>query len=89
MNYENFYDDLQPLQKSTKDSLASLQKFFKAVGKDTESGDVKSLARDLDSMAQAAAALTSFLDSMRETVNGFDTKSYFGAVPGKGRGCSG
>ena len=77
MNYENFYDDLQPLQKSTKDSLASLQKFFKAVGKDTESGDVKSLARDLDSMAQAAAALTSFLDSMRETVNGFDTKSYF------------
>ena len=77
MNYENFYDDLQPLQKSTKDSLASLQNFFKAVGKDTESGDVKSLARDLDSMAQAAAALTSFLDSMRETVNGFDTKSYF------------
>jgi len=77
MNYENFYEDLQPIQKSTKDSLASLQKLFKAVGKDVESGDMKNLSRNLESMAQAAAALSSSVDSMKETVNGFDTKSYF------------
>ena len=77
MNYENFYEDLQPIQKSTKDSLASLQKLFKAVGKDVENGDMKNLSRNLESMAQAAAALSSYVDSMKETVNGFDTKSYF------------
>lgn len=31
MNYEEMYQNLQPDQKVLKDSLAALQKFYKAV----------------------------------------------------------
>ena len=51
MNYENLYQDLQPQEKSAKDNLASLQKLYKAICRETENGDIKSLARDLNAMA--------------------------------------
>lgn len=38
MNYEEMYQDLQPDQKVLKDSLAALQKFYKAVCKETVAG---------------------------------------------------
>lgn len=77
MNYENFYLDIQAQEKSVKDSLASLQKLFKAIGRETQSGDVKSLVRDLNAMAEAAASVSDVLEGMKETVSGFDTKAYF------------
>lgn len=77
MNYENFYADMQPLEKNMKDSLAALQKLFKAVGRETEGGDIKGLARDLDVMAREAAAAASAIADMQETVAGFDAKAYF------------
>ena len=64
MNYEDFYQDLQPYEKSVKDSLSSLQKLFKAVSRETESGDVKSLARDLNAMEAAAADIASSLKKL-------------------------
>lgn len=45
MNYEELYQDLQPDQKTLKDSLASLQKLFKVVSREVESGDLKALPR--------------------------------------------
>ena len=77
MNYEELYQDLQPDQKTLKDSLASLQKLFKVVGREVESGDLKSLAKDLSSMAEAAKTLTASLDKLQETVGSFDSKAYF------------
>lgn len=77
MNYENLYQTLQPQEKNLKDSIASLQKLFKAIGKETENGDIKSLSRDLHSMAEAAASASSVLEELRATVDGFDTKAYF------------
>ncbi|MCI8889221.1 MAG: hypothetical protein HFG70_14225 [Hungatella sp.] len=77
MNYENFYQELLPHQKSLKDSLALLQKLFKTTGKEVESGDMKSLIRDLNAMADASHALSSALDAMKETADSFDTKAYF------------
>lgn len=77
MNYENLYADLQPLQKSTKESLASLQKLFKTVGKEVENGDIKNLSKDLDAMTEAVSSLSSCLDGMKEMISGFDTKAYF------------
>ena len=77
MNYEKLYQDLQPQEKAAKDSLASLQKLYKAICRETDTGDIKSLARDLSAMAQAAASLSSTLDGMKESVDGFDTKAYF------------
>lgn len=77
MNYEDFYQDLQPQQKSVKDALASLQKLFKAVNREVEGGDIKNLAKDLESMAQAAAALSESVGAMKTAVDGFDAKGYF------------
>lgn len=77
MNYEEFYEEIQPQEKAVKDRLAQLQKLFKAVGKETESGDIKSLVRDLNTMAEAAQQLSETLKEMDHIVSGFDTEQYF------------
>ncbi len=77
MNYEAFYEVLQPREKGVKDSLVSLQKLYKAVNRDASSGDIKSLAKDLQAMADMALSLSSHVQEMQETVENFDTKAYF------------
>lgn len=77
MNYEELYQELQPQEKHLKDSIASLQKLHKAILRETDSGDVKSLARDLSAMAQAASALSSTLEDVTSIVESFDAKAYF------------
>lgn len=77
MNYEDFYQDLLPVEKTVKDNLASLQKLFKAVSRETESGDIKSLARDLNALAEAAAAVSSATEDLQKAVGAFDTRTYF------------
>lgn len=77
MNYEDFYQDLQPREKSVKDSISSLQKLFKAILRETESGDVKSLARDLSAMKETAADISSTLKELVDMVDDFDTQAYF------------
>ena len=75
--FEQMYQNLQPDQKVLKDSLAALQKFYKAVCKETESGDVKSLLRDLNTMKESADLLASALENLADTAAGFDAKTYF------------
>ena len=77
MHYEAFYEELQPQEKGAKDSLASLQKLYKAVSREAAGGDVKSLSKDLQAMAEMASALSSYVQKMQETVEGFDTRAYF------------
>lgn len=77
MNYEDFYQDLQPQQKSVKDGLASLQKLFKAVSREMEGGDVKNLAKDLEAMVQAVSVVAESVDAMKTAADGFDGKQYF------------
>ena len=77
MNYEEFYQELQPQQKNIKDGLASIQKLFKAVGREMDGGDVKSLAKDLEAMAQAVSVVSESLEGMKTAVDGFDAKEYF------------
>ena len=92
MNYENLYQTLQPQEKSVKDSLASLQKLFKAASRETESGDIKSLTRDIGSMAEAALALSSALEDIKDNENLFCKRGVrstdAGSLPGKRRGCA-
>ena len=77
MNYENLYQSLQPGQKSLKESIASLQKLYKAISREMEGGDIKNLMKDLNSMKEVADRLTSSLESYGETVESFDAKEYF------------
>ncbi len=77
MNYEEFYAVLQPQEKSVKERLSQLQKLFKAVDRETESGDVKSLVRDLGVMAETSEQLVALLKEINDTVSGFDARAYF------------
>lgn len=77
MNYETLYETLQPQHKSLKESLASLQKLSKTVTRETEGGEIRNLLKDLDTMAENAAALSSILETMKNYVSEFDTKTYF------------
>ncbi len=77
MNYEDLYQSLQPHEKNVKDTLASLQKLFKAVSREIENGDLKSLSRDLEAMAGASAAISSSLQGMRDVTEAFDARAYF------------
>lgn len=77
MNYENLYQKLQPGQKSLKESLASLQKLQKSLCREVESGDIKNVIRDLSAMKEAVGLLTKALESLEESVEDFDAKTYF------------
>lgn len=77
MNYEEFYNEIQPQGKNLKDSIASLQKLHKAILKETEAGDMKGITRDLSAMTEAVSTLSSTLEAVKSTVENFDTKAYF------------
>ena len=77
MNYENLYQALQPQEKSIKDSLASLQKLYKTISKETENGDLKNLIKDLNTMLENTAALSEILKEAADTASSFDAASYF------------
>ena len=77
MNYENLYQALQPQEKSIKDSLASLQKLYKTISRETENGDLKNLIKDLNTMLENTSALSDILREAADTVSSFDTVSYF------------
>lgn len=77
MNYENLYQDVQPEQKMIKDALASLQKLYKSLCREMESGDMKSFARDISVMKETADSLTSSLEGLWSTVEAFDARAYF------------
>lgn len=77
MNYEELYAEVQPQEKTLKAALASLQKVFKTVERETESGDLKSLMGDLDTMKETVSSVSAALDEIQEMVSGFDTGAYF------------
>lgn len=77
MDYESLYEELKTKEKLVKDGLASLQKYMKAISRESEGGELKNLARDLDGMADSADAMIKNLEAMLESVNAFDTKEYF------------
>ncbi len=77
MDYENLYEEMQVYEKSLKDGIASLQKMFKTVRKESEGGDIKSLLRDLNTMSQAAANIGDALEGLKTAAGDFDTKAYF------------
>ncbi len=77
MNYEELYSVLQGLEKELKDKQASGQRYYKNAVKDTESGDIKGLAKDLDSLLAALSEQKRIAESIKQNVESFDVKAYF------------
>lgn len=77
MNYEDLYQELQAQEKAMKDKLSALQKVHKAISRKAESGDLKNLSRDLDTMEALIASLSDELAQTKTAVSAFDAVSYF------------
>lgn len=77
MDYENLYEELKAKEKSVKEGLTALQKYMKTISRESEGGELRNLARDLDGMADSADAMIKTLEAMLETVKEFDAREYF------------
>ncbi len=77
MNYESLYQDYLPLEKELKDKTAAVQKLFKAIGKEMNSGDLKSADRDIQAMEAAISEQARVLSEVKAVVDGFARREYF------------
>jgi hypothetical protein len=76
MNYEEFYQQAQALEKGMKEKLQSVQKSFKSITKNSAKGDLKNLSKDLEQLQEAWDEQTLLIDRLRELTEGFDGKAY-------------
>lgn len=77
MNYEELYGRLQGLEKSLKEKQAASLKQYKNAVKSTDAGDVKSLSKNLEQLLSVLAEQKNIVESLKQNVEGFDTKTYF------------
>ena len=77
MNYEELYTVLQSQEKALKDRISQMQKLYKSISKEMESGDLKSLTKDINTMIESNQQQALVLQELMENVNGFDSKAYF------------
>ena len=77
MDYEELYRTLVETENDLKNSLAAAQKLYKNAVKESASGDLKALERDLGILSEAIAAQKEAVERLQAEVKGFDTKKYF------------
>ncbi len=77
MDYEQLYTSLQKTEKDFKDKLTAAQKLQKNIAKETESGDLKSVSRDIQALDELVSAQAQLISELKNTVAGFDAKTYF------------
>lgn len=77
MNYEELYGSLQNLEKELKDKQSAAQKQYKNAVKNTEAGDIKSLSKNLETLAALLSEQESIVENLKRDVEGFDAKHYF------------
>lgn len=77
MNFEELYQEFQLLEKELKDKTGGVQKLFKVMGKEMDSGDLKSFDRDMAAMQDAVAAQGRILDELKVIVDAFNRRKYF------------
>ncbi len=77
MDYEQLYVQLQKLEKELKDRLTTAQKLHKNIVKGTDSGDLKSVVRDIQALDELTQAQSQTTSELKAAVDGFDAKTYF------------
>ena len=77
MNYEELYGSLQNLEKELKDKQSAAQKQYKNAVKNTEAGDIKSLSKNLETLAALLSEQESIVENLKRDVEGFDAEHYF------------
>jgi len=77
MDYEVLYMELQQLEKELKESVNAVTRLNKRIAKETETGNLADLKKDLEQMLQTADVLKQRAALLDEAVSAFDTKEYF------------
>jgi hypothetical protein len=76
MDYEELYQSMQPLEKKAGDKLAAAQRNFRNLRKNSEAGDLKSFAKDMQLLEENIAEQTALLAELKSKAEAFDTKEY-------------
>lgn len=76
MNYEELYQNYQILEKEWKDKINILSKSQKSIGKNMEDGDLKSVAKDMETMRTASEEQARIGGEIQQLTEAFDTREY-------------
>ncbi len=76
MDYEDLYGGLQALEKDLRERLQSLSRAQKSLAKNSESGDLKNLSKDLAQITAVASEYGEIAAEYSRRVESFDTKEY-------------
>ena len=77
MNYEELYAELTEQEKDLKDSVGTVTRLNKRIVKNTETGNLTEMKKDLEQLLTAAEDLRVRAASFDKAVGAFDTKEYF------------
>ena len=77
MNYEELFEEMIPVEKELKDSVAAVTKYNKAIIKAMENGNLADLGKAAAALTEAASGLKSSAERMTGCVESFDIKEYF------------
>jgi len=77
MNYEELYSELMAVERELKEKLSAAQKYCKSIMAETEKGDLKTLKKDLSTLAEICSEEEKMVNSLRQKVEGFDANTYF------------
>ena len=77
MNYEERYQELQPIVKQLKEAAAAGQKGYKSAAKDIDKGDIRDLAKQMAALEEAAQKQLDAVRQLKASMEGFDTAKYF------------
>lgn len=77
ISYEALYEELLPVLKRLKDGVGSTNRLQKAIQKDTESGDLVNVKKNIGLLKESAAGLTEAIEELSGLVEQFDTQTYF------------
>ena len=76
MGYEALYEALQPWEKALRDSAGAVNRLQKAAQKNTETGNLSELRKNLAALEDAQEQLRQRIAGAREALEGFDAVAY-------------
>ena len=77
LNYEDLYNELQPVLKKLKDAASAAGRQQKAVTKGVESGNLTDVKKLIEAMKVTAADLSRTIEDLSGLTQEFDTRAYF------------
>ena len=76
-DYEVFYQGFQQLEKNLKEKVQHTQRSFKKIIKDSKTGNVKQLTRDIEELRVLADELAALSNDLQNAADNYDSRGYF------------